>query len=182
MSETLRESMSAVIDGEADEFEVRRVLDEIEHDDEMREKWHRYHLLGAVLRGESLANPRTRSELDAWMTGTDIEDTESEPLDDEDGTSVDTTSAWGGWVIRSGIAAAVAISLVFGVQYFETEPSGPLVAETTPPVGLRLPSEIDRQRANAYMLQHAQHTSIATRTAAVPFVKVLTVRAEERTQ
>ncbi len=182
MSETLRESMSAVIDGEADEFEVRRVLDEVEHDDELREKWHRYHLLGAVLRGESLADPRTRTELAGWMTGSDTDDVEPEPLDEESDPPTKTKSAWSDWVIRGGIAVAVALSLVFGVQFFETEPSGPLVADATPPVGLRLPSENDRRRANAYMLQHAQHTSIATRTASVPFVKVLTVRADERSQ
>ena len=30
MSEKLKESLSAIIDGEADEFELRRVLDEID--------------------------------------------------------------------------------------------------------------------------------------------------------
>ena len=32
MSEKLRESLSAVMDGEADEFELRRVLNEIDQD------------------------------------------------------------------------------------------------------------------------------------------------------
>lgn len=182
MSETLRESMSAAIDGEADEFEVRRVLDEIEHDDELREKWHRYHLLGAAMRGESLADARTRTELQSWMSGADVDSDETEPVEAELESPTTESSGWGGWLIRGGIAAAVAVSLVLGVQLYESEPSGPLVADAAPPAGLRLPSEIDRRRANAYMLQHAQHTSIATRTASVPFVKVLTVRAEERSQ
>ena len=181
MSETLRESMSTVIDGEADEFEVRRVLDEIERDEELREKWHRYHVIGASMRGESLANPGTRTALQSWMSGTAVDSVDAERATPEDETAHGDGSVWRGWALRGGIAALVAVSLVFGAQMFESEPET-VVADAGPPAGLRLPSEIDRRRANAYMLQHAQHTSIATRTASVPFVKVLTTRAEERSQ
>ena len=52
MSEQLKESLSAVMDGEADEFEIRRVLDEATSDAELRGVWERYHLIGSVLRGE----------------------------------------------------------------------------------------------------------------------------------
>ena len=52
MSETLKESLSAAVDDEADEFELRRVLDELDKDDELRGLWARYHLFGSVLRGE----------------------------------------------------------------------------------------------------------------------------------
>jgi hypothetical protein len=52
MTEQLRQSLSAVIDDEADAFELRRVLDELERDPSLRETWERYHLIGNVLRGE----------------------------------------------------------------------------------------------------------------------------------
>jgi sigma-E factor negative regulatory protein RseA len=52
MTEQLRQSLSAVIDDEADAFELRRVLDELERDPGLRETWERYHLIGNVLRGE----------------------------------------------------------------------------------------------------------------------------------
>ena len=41
MSEKLKESLSAVVDGEADEFELRRVLDEINRDQILAESWER---------------------------------------------------------------------------------------------------------------------------------------------
>ncbi len=56
MSEKLKESLSAVVDGEADEFELRRVLDEIGKDETLAVSWERYHIIGATLRGE---RPRT---------------------------------------------------------------------------------------------------------------------------
>ena len=46
MSEKLKGSLSAVIDGEADEFELRRVLDEVDKNEELRSTWERYHLIG----------------------------------------------------------------------------------------------------------------------------------------
>ena len=55
MSEKLKEALSAVIDGEADEFELRRVLDEIGKDAKLAASWERYHLIGAVLRRERIS-------------------------------------------------------------------------------------------------------------------------------
>lgn len=55
MTEQLKQSLSAVIDGEADAFELRRVLDELERDAELRATWSRYHLIGSVIRGERTA-------------------------------------------------------------------------------------------------------------------------------
>ncbi|MEN9808097.1 MAG: hypothetical protein RL756_2617, partial [Pseudomonadota bacterium] len=55
MNEQLRQSLSAVVDGEADAFELRRVLDELDRDPELRATWMRYHLIGSVIRGEHAA-------------------------------------------------------------------------------------------------------------------------------
>jgi sigma-E factor negative regulatory protein RseA len=52
MSEKLKESLSAVMDGEADEFEIKRVLNEASSNPDLKTRWHRYHLIGAVLRSE----------------------------------------------------------------------------------------------------------------------------------
>ncbi len=55
MTEQLRQSLSAVVDSEADAFELRRVLDELERDPALRASWMRYHLIGSVIRGEHQA-------------------------------------------------------------------------------------------------------------------------------
>lgn len=60
MTEKLRQSLSAAIDDEADAFELRRVVDELGRDPELRAVWDRYHLIGDVLRGDR----RT------WLRGT----------------------------------------------------------------------------------------------------------------
>ena len=55
MTEQLKEALSAVVDGEADVFELRRVLDEVGRSPELAEAWQRYHLIGEHLRGEPIA-------------------------------------------------------------------------------------------------------------------------------
>lgn len=50
--EKLAESLSAMMDDEASEFEFRRVLKESAADTEVKYKWERYHMLSAVLRGD----------------------------------------------------------------------------------------------------------------------------------
>ncbi|HEX7035773.1 MAG TPA: sigma-E factor negative regulatory protein [Pseudomonadales bacterium] len=58
MTEQLRQSLSAAIDDEADAFELRRVMDELGRDPELRAVWDRYHLIGDVLRADRRTWPR----------------------------------------------------------------------------------------------------------------------------
>ena len=48
MSERLRESLSAVMDGEANELELERVLSRIEGDEQLRQTWVRYSAVQSV--------------------------------------------------------------------------------------------------------------------------------------
>lgn len=53
MTERLRESLSALMDDEADDLELGRVLRAMEEDGEVRATWARYQLVSAVLRGHA---------------------------------------------------------------------------------------------------------------------------------
>ena len=50
--EKLQESLSALMDNEASEFEFRRILKESEVNPDLKKKWERYHMLSASIRGE----------------------------------------------------------------------------------------------------------------------------------
>lgn len=54
MSEQLREALSAIVDGEASEFELRRVLDEMGKDDSLVRAWQSYHLIRQSAQGENV--------------------------------------------------------------------------------------------------------------------------------
>ena len=59
--EKLKESLSALMDNEASEFEFRRVLKESAVDHEIKLKWQRYHLISAAIKGECGNSPAQHS-------------------------------------------------------------------------------------------------------------------------
>ncbi|MBY4676781.1 MucB/RseB C-terminal domain-containing protein [Marinobacterium arenosum] len=54
MNEQAVESLSAVMDGEASEFELRRTLEQLEQSPEIGEQWRRFHVARNALRGEPI--------------------------------------------------------------------------------------------------------------------------------
>lgn len=62
--EALRESLSALVDGELTGAKAARVLDCVVRDPELREQWRRHHLISAVLSGHAAA-PRHADQLAA---------------------------------------------------------------------------------------------------------------------
>jgi sigma-E factor negative regulatory protein RseA len=167
MSEKLKEALSAVIDGEADEFELRRVLDEIVKDSELAQSWERYHLIGSVLRGERLADGSAMRER-IWAEFRSSEPAEEDPVIVAEGRpdrAAETGSRRGRWASLA-VAASVALAVVVVVGGLPEEDagSGPSVAAVTAPAqapvqSVALSSEVkasDRDRVDAYRLYHMQ--------------------------
>ena len=168
--QSLNESLSAAIDGEAEELELRRVLNAVDEDPDLRAKWQRLHLIGGVLRRET--PPVVGSPLPTWPADIEAGDAGDGTADERPApgpTPEPETRPFGGrWLAPLGGAALAAAAALVVVFYFgPTEPTGaePVVAD--------VPTELDLQRANAYIYQHARGTSIGARPAAMPFVKEL---------
>jgi len=170
--ESLHEALSAAIDGEADELELRRVLNAVRDDPELHARWERMHLVGEALRGTSLAVHQRQTA--AWRGQAEGAADELPPQGAAGGRPAGRR-----WFLRvagGGIAAAVAaaVAVVLYVGGEETAPAPELNAVAAAPKNLaQFPSEQDLRRANAYLLHHAQHTSVAARPAAMPFVNAL---------
>jgi sigma-E factor negative regulatory protein RseA len=67
-----RESLSAVMDGEAQELEVRRTLDAVAGDPSLREQWQRHHRVRDALHGQFASDTEidvSRGVLEALETG-----------------------------------------------------------------------------------------------------------------
>ena len=54
MNDRNKESLSALMDGEADELELRRILNQIDNNDELLDSWKNYHLMGSIMRDEKV--------------------------------------------------------------------------------------------------------------------------------
>ena len=109
--ENLGESLSAMMDGEAQDLETRRVLKELSSNDGtnasiIRGKWQRYHAISAVMRGGVVSDVDYSSAI-------------SEAINDEVALKTNPFRKILSSSGRFAIAASVAMVAIMGVQQFE---------------------------------------------------------------
>jgi len=117
--EALQESLSAVMDNEADELELRRVLTALD-DVEVRATWARYQLVRAVMH-KDLLDPRL--DLSAAVSVAIAEDIAPAP------------AARGPWrsLGRLAVAASVTVAVLAGVRlYNQDDMTGSELAQQQP--------------------------------------------------
>ncbi len=133
--EQLRESLSALIDGEANEFEMHRVLDRLGEDDELRETALGYQRIGQTIRHEQ--NAFSGIDLTASISAAIADEPTPQVNQDRQTVSAKKT----GWVAnlsRLAVAASVAAATVIGVQTWnvanrsDADNGSELAAITTP--------------------------------------------------
>ncbi len=192
MSETLKEALSAVIDGEADEFELRRVLDEIAKDASLARSWERYHLIGSVLRGERVAG--TASMRDRVWEQVSLEGApeaaEPAPLPDPEKSEDRGGTSSARW-IPAAVAATVAVAVVVGFLGVNEpgEPARPALAGSEAVIEAQqqavneavvaLNSEItpvDQTRTDAYIVRHLQQ--LGMNQAGIGFARMVAYERE----
>ncbi len=125
--ESLRESLSALLDGEATELETRRVLANIETDSEARATWSRYQIASRAIGGERQA-----------FSGIDLSSSISAVIAEEDAHAIgdtDTATAAtridsrpGGFLSQVGKVAIAASVAVFAVNQYTAESNNPAPA------------------------------------------------------
>jgi sigma-E factor negative regulatory protein RseA len=124
--EALQESLSAVMDNEADELELRRVLNAVD-DAETRATWSRYQVARAAMHKELL------------LPNLDIASAVSAALADE---AVPAKVKKGPWrsIGRLAVAASVTVAVLAGVRmYNQDEITGAELAAQQPATGLSVP-------------------------------------------
>ena len=163
--ESLNEALSAVVDGEAEELELRRVLNAAERDPELRAKWERLHMIGDVIRGEAVRLG------DRGVA--DLVDPSLPPVE----VAVATDEPWGRRLTGVAAAAAVIVAVTLvALQDLQGTDSQPLVAQSNTIVAEPLSEEDLRRNRDYYLKYHAQHAaSAAGRSPGMTFVKVLAV-------
>lgn len=109
--ERLEESLSALMDGEATEMETHRLLKAVAEDPQLRDRWKRYHMASATIKGEPVT------------TSVDYSAAISAAIDQEPAYRKSAMAVLAGSAGRFAIAASVALVAVFGVQQLNS-PSG----------------------------------------------------------
>ena len=103
MSENIKERISALADGELSEFEVRRVLEEIKNNPDLREYWKQIQIIKSGLNDQPLGfSSLDISKRVAKELGNNIEEAEQEK-----------DTSFNGW-----LALAASLSVIVSGTYF----------------------------------------------------------------
>ncbi|MCA1769992.1 MAG: sigma-E factor negative regulatory protein [Halomonas sp.] len=111
MSQNARESLSALMDNEGDELELRRLLKTLDASPDSAEAWRRYHLMRSMMRREPDVDVST--DLSAGIMAR---------LDYEELPQMDIAPPAPRrslpFARSAGIAAAVSLMVITGVQFY----------------------------------------------------------------
>lgn len=193
--EAIQESLSAVMDNQADELELRRVL-AASDDPALRATWSRYQIARAVMHKE-LLEPRL-----------DIAAAVSAALAD-DAAPVAQQPQRGPWraVGRLAVAASVTVAVLAGVRlYNQDDITGTQLAQQANQPVLNVPQVSGQamlagfntseeqiapaagavgqgqpgwheQRLPAYLRQHAQQAAMSTGESALPYARAASLES-----
>ncbi|WP_243748909.1 sigma-E factor negative regulatory protein [Pseudomaricurvus alcaniphilus] len=104
LSEHMRESLSALVDGQASELEIHRLLKAGKYQSEIDNTWSRYQLVSSTLRNNLASGPLV-----------DLSSAIREAIEHEDIHS-HSRVGWRSNFLKVGIAASVAAVMVFTTQ------------------------------------------------------------------
>ncbi|MEM6580138.1 MAG: sigma-E factor negative regulatory protein [Pseudomonadota bacterium] len=191
MSEKIHESLSALMDDEANELELERVLGKIQTDPELRQTWARFNMVRSVTHGQATG-----------FHNFDISARVREAISTDTSVRPSITERFMRPVASFAVAASVAAVVVLGGQQMTQLDAGavdsPGIASSVSPVGMvnslgatsvpatygtqSLPQlqpatrtayqELARQRLQKYMQEHAEQTALNTPTGLVPYARV----------
>ena len=202
MNEKMGESLSALMDDEANELELERVLSKISDDDELRLSWSRFSQTQHAIHGHQLAHLDCDISRRVQLAiGNGLESV-SEP--EAEGIKQRLMRPLISLAVAASVTATVVIggqqlALVSGVDSQETNHS---VATSASPVGMlnslgattvlasygsqAVPAlqpatrtayrELAQQRMRKYMQDHAEQASLNSPQGLVPYARVPTIR------
>lgn len=134
------ETLSALMDGEAGDFELRRLLQQLPGDPALRGTWSRYQLVSAVLQKQA-CNPVVSLSLAESVQAAIIR---------EDVNAAPVTARWHKHTARFAVAASVALAVVAGVQWQQRDMvTGVVVAAAPAPVMVQPVLRVDSPMRNA---------------------------------
>lgn len=197
MNDRMKESLSALVDGEADELEVRRVLNEMEQDDELRQSWQRYQMMGSIMRDEPVAQVDLSRGIMQAIDG--------EPMDEivtPEPQQAANEPQSKRWFAQVAVAASVTLAVLIGVRFnLDTAEDLPLAQQAAPSAEnvetLSLGSDtqqvaatpVDAEQLAAaqrqlqqYVLEHAEGAALNTGRGMMPFARVASFDAEAAQQ
>ena len=122
MSQAVRESLSALLDNEATELDIQRILKAMEHDPEIARVWERYCL------GQSLIHDPA-----VYRAAPDLAGRVSDALRHEAVPAGSSLLTGRQVLVKLAIAASVAVVVFAGMQFSLQQDAVPVASQVTQP-------------------------------------------------
>ena len=191
MKDRNTESLSALMDGEADELEVRRILNQLDKDDELRGKWKNYHLMGSLMREESFDSIDLTQGINQALDGVNSPINHEAPQLKEQNTVSAAKPAWYKPLTSVAVAASVTLAVLVGVQSIEPDsgvglasnvsqsPAAELTAST---ISLEEQQKLEeaQQQLQEYVLQQPSIDSEDSNEGQLPFARVVEFQSKDK--
>lgn len=191
MNDRMKESLSALVDGEADELEIRRLLNQLESDDELRASWQRYQLMSELMRADASGegtSDETFADIDlsrGIMQALDGEPMEEVPAKARPQTAEVAAIGRRGinWLASVAVAASVTLAVLVGVRLNQESPAPQLADQAALPRSdqqlagrAAVPDSQQLQQAQRklqqYVLQHTENAALNTGKGMMPYARV----------
>lgn len=188
MSDNKIESLSALMDGEADELALHRTLKDVEGSPELKQTWSRYHIGSDAIKGtvSDFSHIDISGAVSAAIADQSFEDTEQ-------GTNKGWLKMVGGFSIAASVTLAVVLVARFnplvdatGGQQFASETKVEIVTPEQAPIkgplmiAQQQGSDLNeaqlqqaQERLNSYLKQHAQDSALGQGRTSMPFARVV---------
>lgn len=122
MSQNTRESLSALMDGESDELELRRVLKSLPSEADAADTWRRYHLARSMMQREREVDVSV--DLSAGIMARLRDEPVPSSLHENHAADPIARSSGISFARGAGVAAAVSLMVITGVQFYSSNGSG----------------------------------------------------------
>ncbi len=140
MSDHQQETISALMDNEVSELELRSLLKRLPEDQQSGEQWQRYHLASSVLKQDE--SPVVMDISSSVMAALDDEPTYA--MTPGADVSATRTIGWREYLLKPmasmAMAASVTAVVILGAQQYNTDAVDSGLAQSTPNTGFILPS------------------------------------------
>ena len=196
MSEKMRESLSALMDNEANELELQRVLKQVGEDAELRQAWVRYNAARTAMTGQATqqisldisarvsaaireeARPGLRDRLLRPVASFAVAASVAATVVIGGQQLAQISSAedpYGSQAVATGVASPVGLVNTLGAMPVQASYGTQPVPVLQPTTGTAY-QKLARQRLDKYMQEHAEHAALNSPQGLMPFARVPEIR------
>ena len=163
MTDTLRQSLSALVDQEATEFEARKILDATKSRGDLKEYWAACQAVSSTMRGEAVLGTSILDRVNAELDGV----TEANPIADgrDDDVAPHVTflptkdplpNRFVALTGQLAVAASIAFAVVIGVKVVTPVETQPTVASSEPLEIIKFHMPVQKETVSVDGMTNAQ--------------------------